>query len=294
MIVDLQGRVIAITGASGGIGAATAVAAAEAGMDVAIAARRADRLEQVAQRVEATGRRCVAVVCDVNRDDDVGRLIQQTLDQLGRLDVIFANAGYGLSKEIMATTDDQMRQIFETNFYGTLRCIRAAIPAIRQTAKRLCAADPSSVMRRYSGHVLITSSVLSEVSLPRFGAYSATKAAQDSIAGALRAELAEEGVFVTSVHPSTTRTEFFEVVARRSGPVPSLSDAVPKPFTQSPQQVAAAVVRCLKRPRAEVWPMPGTALAMAMCSAMPALTSWLLRHAYRYSKKMAPSTNGQP
>ena len=305
MKIDLRDRVIVITGASSGIGAATAICAANAGMDVVIAARRDDRLASVATAVERTGRRCLPMRCDVRCDEDVQQLVDQTIQKLGRLDVMFANAGHGLKLSVMDTPIAKMREIFETNFYGTIRCVHLAVEAMRRMARdrheaasRLSSAGSSG----YVGHILICSSVVSEIGLPLAGAYCATKAAQDAIASALRAELASEGIYVTSVHPSTTRTEFIAQSRAHAAPevtpevtpevvpeIPSkvdtevLSTSLDKlpnqgrVFVQSPQQVAAAMVRCLKRPRPEVWPMTGTKLAMALCTAWPTLASWAMR-----------------
>jgi short-subunit dehydrogenase len=262
---NLQDRVIIITGASSGIGLATALCCAQAGMHTVLAARRADRLDAVADRVRQMGRRALPVVCDVARDEDVSRLVAQTQDEFGRLDVMFANAGAGLTASVLDTTDTMMRDLFETNFYGTLRCIREAVPAIRASANN-----------HGGGHVLICSSCVSEISLPYHGAYCATKAAQDSIAQSLRAELDHEGIAVSSVHPITTRTEFFESAARNS-PARGSKPAARKYVVQSPDRVARSIVRCLRRPCPEVWPHLPTRFGVAICTAFPRLSAKALR-----------------
>lgn len=263
MARNLQNRIIVITGASSGIGAATAIRCAQAGMHTVLAARRADRLDAVADRVRQMGRRALPVVCDVSRDDDVCRLVKQTQDEFGGLDVMFANAGVGLVASILDTSDAKMRDLFETNFYGTLRCIREAVPAIRQTADS-------------AGHVLICSSCVSEISLPYHGAYCATKAAQDSIAQSLRAELSHENIAISSVHPITTRTEFVESAGRNSPPSAS-KPTVHKYVVQSSDRVARSIVHCLRRPCPEVWPHWPTRYGMAICTAFPRLTARVLR-----------------
>ncbi|HEX7009550.1 MAG TPA: SDR family NAD(P)-dependent oxidoreductase [Phycisphaeraceae bacterium] len=270
MARDLKDKVILITGASAGIGAATAVACAQAGMHVTLAARRQDRLRDVAERIEALGQRALPVACDVARDEDMQRLFESSWQAFGRLDALFANAGYGLCAAVMDTPDDQHRAIFETNYFGTVRCLRHALPQLRATPDGL-------------RHLLICSSSLSEIGLPMYGAYSATKAAQDALASALRGELAHEGVAVTSVHPAGTRTEFFEVAG---GPL-GVSNTPPM-MMQSPQRVAACIVRALRRPRAEVWPLPIVRLLMALSTAAPSLAAWAMRYyAARYRKEMA-------
>ena len=258
----LKQRVIVITGASSGIGAATAQVCAAAGMYVVLAARREARLRQVAGRITAAGGRAEPIVCDVRRDKDVGALLARTVATFGRLDVLFANAGYGLFAPVMDTTDAQMRDLFETNFFGTIRCIQAAVPVIRRTSDH--------------GHVLICASAVSEISLPMYGLYAATKAAQDSVGGALRAELADQHINVTTVHPIGTRTEFFDVVARQSA-CAGAGLNTPAAMTHGVERVARLVLRCLRRPKPELWPSATTRLGVALATAAPSLSAWLLR-----------------
>jgi short-subunit dehydrogenase len=261
---DLRGKAIVITGASSGIGAATAIACAAAGMNVVLGARRKHKLDSIVSHIHQQNGHAIAQECDVTRDSDIQALIDRAEQHFNRLDVVFANAGYGLIAPLMHTTDPMMRAIFETNFYGTLRCIHAAVPAIRGTLRR----HPAD-----HGHILICSSAVSEIAIPRYSAYCATKAAQDSLAGALRAELEHENIDVTSVHPVGTSTEFFDQAARLSN-LPSASSGNTHPaFRQSPQTVANAILRCLRRPKPEVWPQPFTRYGLAICTAFPRLAA---------------------
>jgi short-subunit dehydrogenase len=244
-------------------------------MDVAIGARSMDKLHAVAQRVEATGRRALAMPCDVTSDGAVDAFIAAAHERFGRLDAAFANAGYGLHAAVEDTSDEQMRRIFETNYYGTLRVIRAAVPLMRQAGR---------------GHLLICSSVLSEIGLPLSGAYCATKAAQKSIADALRAELHDEGIAVSSVHPIGTRSKFFDRVA-------ASADESRAPFSmhssmmQSCDRVADAIVRCLRRPTAQVWPHRPTRLGLAVALALPGLGAAAMR---RMMRRMRAESRGAP
>ncbi len=269
----LASKLILITGASSGIGAATAVACARAGMDVVLAARRVEKLESLAKQIETLGRRALAVACDVNSDDDVERLFDKARQTFGRLDAAFANAGYGLFGSTLDTDLQTHRDIFETNYYGTLRTLRAAVPCLRQTQDGL-------------KHLLICSSVVSEVGIPMFGAYCATKAAQDSIAGAMRAELADEGITVTSVHPVGTSTEFGEQARAHSldKQAAERGSNTPKAFTQSADHVADKIVHALRRPRPEVWPSTLSRYAAALTTASPRLTAWVMRRHMRKTR----------
>lgn len=263
MARDLRDKVIVITGASAGIGAGTAIQCAEAGMDVVLAARREEKLREVAEQIEQRGRKVLAVQCDVTLDQDVEALFERAWETFGRVDVAFANAGYGLASSVLDTTDAQHRAIFETNYFGTVRVIHAAIPYMRRTPEGL-------------RHLLICSSAASEIGLPWFGAYSATKAAQDSIAGALRCEL-QNDIEVTSIHPVGTNTEFFDTAERMAGGSGPGMVNTPKPFTQRVDTVARKIRRALYRPRAEVWPSPMVRLGLALATLMPGLTNAVLK-----------------
>jgi len=255
MRIDPKDRVIVIAGASSGIGAATAIECGKMGMKVVLAARRIDKLKAVADRV---GPSAISIECDVTKDEDVQRLVDQTIEKCGRLDVMFANAGYGLFAPVLETTEQEMRDIFETNFWGTIRCIQKAAP----------------VMQR-GGHIVICSSGASEISVPFYGFYAATKAAQDSIGGALRAELTDRGIFVTTVHPVGTKTSFFDVVTEVSREAGHGLNT-PAPMVQTPEHVARRIAKCLRRPRPEVWPSNGARFGVAIMTAFPRLCSIVL------------------
>ncbi|MEX0774334.1 MAG: SDR family NAD(P)-dependent oxidoreductase [Phycisphaeraceae bacterium] len=258
--INLHDQVIVITGASSGIGAATALACAQAGMHVVVSARRVERLEQVARQVTDAGRRALVVPCDVTVDEDVKRLVAKTVAEFDRLDVMFANAGYGLFAPVERTTDQQYRDIFETNFFGTVRCIKAALPVMRQKGR---------------GHIVICSSAASEIGPPMYGPYAATKAAQDAIACAMRAELHSEGLHVTSVHPIGTRTEFFDRLEREA--TATTHTNTPDVIKQSADHVAKCIVKALRRPTAEVWPSKLVRYGVAIGTAFPSLAAWGLR-----------------
>ncbi|MEQ9454483.1 MAG: SDR family oxidoreductase [Phycisphaeraceae bacterium] len=257
---NLTGKVLAITGASSGIGAATALEAARAGMVVSLGARRVEKLEEVKQQIEVAGGRAVAFQCDVTDPESVQAFIDQTVEALGRLDAIYANAGYGLVRKVLDMTEDEHRAIFETNYFGTMHTVRAAMAALREADGGL-------------RHIIICSSCVSEIGLPEMGAYCATKAAQDGLAGALRGELMDEGFSVTTVHPVGTKTEFFTTAAEQSGYRPKRR-LLPEGPSQTPEQVARAIVRALRRPRPEVWPLPWVRWSLGVVTAFPSIGVW--------------------
>jgi NAD(P)-dependent dehydrogenase (short-subunit alcohol dehydrogenase family) len=265
---DLTGRVLVITGASSGIGAATALACARAGMDIVLSGRRADRLAEVAGRAQACNRRAEIVVGDVTAPGLNARLLDVAQERFGRFDVVFANAGYGFTKPTLDLELDELRRIFEVNFF-------AAYELVWQAARRLLA-------QRQPGHLLMCSSAVAKFTLRGFGAYSATKAAQNHFCRAMRMELRPHGIEVASVHPITTATEFFEQAARYMGRTPEPRRPLGPPagwFVQRPEKVAHAVVRCLRRPRPEVWTSGTVRLAAGLMTIFPRMMDAVGRRA---------------
>jgi short-subunit dehydrogenase len=263
---DLTDKVIVITGASAGIGAATAVEAARAGMHAVLAARRADRLEAVAERVREARREALVAVTDVADPAQVDALVRQTLERFDRIDVMFANAGYGAIIPFGEMSSAEHRRIFDVNYFGTVHCVRAVLPAMRKQG---------------GGHIVITSSIVGRVGLPYNAAYSATKSAQATLAMGLRHELDVENIDVTTVYPVSTRTEFFDVAVEAAGRGAPREDT-PAHLMQSGEQVARRVVDALRRPRAEVWPARWAGWASGLALLMGPLTRRALRrHADR-------------
>ncbi len=276
MAIDLKDRVLVVAGASSGIGRATALHAARAGMHVVLGARRIDRLNDLAREVQAIGRQARVIGCDVNRDDDVQQLIDQSVQKFSRVDAVFANAGYGLYASVLETSDAQYRAIFETNLFGTLRVLKAAAAVMMKQERQPTAGR---------GHLLICTSAASEVSPPMYGAYAATKAAQDSIAQSLRAELADDGIHVSTVHPIPTKTEFFDRLRENKAPGRVVVHS-PAPFEQTVDQVSSAIVRCLRKPIAEVWPHKLTRLGAGFATAFPGLANCALQSHMRKLRKI--------
>jgi short-subunit dehydrogenase len=230
--------VVAITGASAGIGRALAVALGKRGVRLALAARRREKLEQLNTEL---GGGHLLMTCDVADAEACATFVLQAHAHFGRLDTLVCNAGYGLMRSITETTAEEWQAILATNVYGTTNCLRAAVPLMLQQA----------LVDQWRGQIMIVSSCLARRSGPYAGAYSATKAAQLSIAEALRVELASQKIAVTSVHPIGTTTEFFDQAEMRSGR--SAQRGAHEPM-QTPEQVAERMVRAIQRPRPEVWP----------------------------------------
>lgn len=257
----LAGRVVVVTGASSGIGAATARACAAAGMRLVLVARRPDRLQAVAAACEAVGGRAHAVATDVAAPGASEDILAQAVSAFGRVDVVFANAGYGTRAGLVDMDERDLRMMFEVNFFAALALCRAA-------ARQWIAAEQV-------GHLIMSSSCIGKFPLAYHGAYCATKASQAMACAALRAELLPHRIAVSSVHPITTRTEFFEAAARAAGRIeasPAIPDHAPPFLVQSPERVAAAIVRCMERPAPEVWTSSLVRFSAGLFTAWP----WLL------------------
>jgi NADP-dependent 3-hydroxy acid dehydrogenase YdfG len=184
--------VFLITGASTGIGAATARQAAGAGYRLVLAARSTDKLEQLAQELGGP-EKAIAVTCDVTEWDDQQRMVQTALDTFGQLDVAFANAGFGAKRGFLEETPEHWKSMVLTNVYGAALTIRATVPSLKES----------------KGHLLLTSSVAGRRALPG-SLYSATKWAVTAMGEAARAEFDGSGLRVTLIEPGMVDTPFFD------------------------------------------------------------------------------------
>ena len=184
--------VFLITGASSGIGAATARHAAEAGYRLVLAARSKDKLDALAGELGGS-ERAIAVQCDVTDFAQQEAMVGAARDAFGRVDVVFANAGFGAARGFLEETPEHWRDMVLTNVLGAAYTIRAAIPALKET----------------QGHLLLTSSVAGRRVISG-SLYSATKHAVTAMAEAARQDLDETGVRVTSIEPGMVDTPFFQ------------------------------------------------------------------------------------
>src|SRR5271165_7039870 len=185
-------RVFLITGASSGIGAATARQAAAAGWRVVLAARSLEPLQQLAGELGGPAR-ALAVRCDVTEWDQQQTLVAAGLEAFGRIDAAFANAGFGGARGFLKDTPEHWRAMVLTNVYGAALTLRATIPALRESR----------------GHLLLTSSVAGRRALPG-SMYSCTKHAVTAMGEAARQDLHGSGVRVTLIEPGMTDTPFFD------------------------------------------------------------------------------------
>lgn len=238
--MDLQGKVVIVTGASSGIGLETAKAFAREGCRVALAARRADKLDDARRQVEESWGEALIQSTDVQNEEEVRALVSATHERWGRVDILINNAGYGVLKPFVDCSTSELLDQMETNYGGAVYATKAVL---------------EHMMRQRSGHIINVASIASKMPTPGLAGYSATKAGLDALSTSLRAELSQYGIEVTAVHPSITRTEFLE----NPGFVGS-KKKLSRLIRRSPESVAEAIVRAARSPKAEVYPQFGTQL----------------------------------
>ena len=240
------GNAVFITGASSGIGAALAREFAREGADVALAARRTDRLEALAAEVGKTGRRAVVIACDVTRDGDLERAVERTRAVLGKLDVVVANAGFGVSGPLERLSLDDYRRQLETNVFGVLRTIYATLDDLKKTRGRL----------------VLIGSVSGHVGVPGSSAYSMSKFAVHGLAASLGHELAQYGIAVILISPGFVESEITQVdnrgVWHAEAPRRPLPRAIVMPTPAAARKIVSAVAR--RRREAVITPFGKTAV----------------------------------
>ena len=229
------GQVALITGASAGIGAALARELARQGADLVLLARRQDRLAALAAEIERRHRRALIVAADVTVDGDLERAVAAARTAFGKLDVVVANAGFGVVGPFERLTLDDYRRQFETNVFGVLRTVRAALDPLKATRGRL----------------VIIGSVAGYIASPGGSPYAMSKFAVRGLAYALRLELAPSGVAVTLVTPGYVESEIRRVdntgVFREAAP-----ESAPSWLVMPADRAARRIVRAIARRRAEV------------------------------------------
>lgn len=258
--MEINERVVIVTGASGGIGAATARELARHGATVVLAARRADELERLRNELESSGGRALAVQADVSRLDDIERLVQTTLESCGRIDVLVNNAGLSPGKPIDAIEDERMSQVIAVNLLAPMRLTRAVVPHMRQQG---------------GGIIINIGSVAGEVATN--STYAASKFGLRGFNDGMRRELRQAGIKVTLIAPGFIRTN---MTAGAKLPMPE------------PTVVARAVASAIRRPRRKIVVPWYYRPLMIIAKLLPVLADLVLgskafQSSYRKRKRIA-------
>jgi NAD(P)-dependent dehydrogenase (short-subunit alcohol dehydrogenase family) len=224
MNVKIENSVIFVTGASSGIGEATARAAAAAGARLVLMARRRDRLHALAAELPDA----LAIDGDVTRKDDIDRAIAGALDTYGRVDVLVNNAGQGLHVPLHEVNPDDFRAILELNLVAPLIFMQAILPVMR---------------RQGAGSIINVSSGTSLMTLPGVGAYAASKAGLNALSDVARLEFADAGISVSTVYPFVTATEFHSSLRAGGGAVGAAGRG---PSPQAASEVATVILELIR------------------------------------------------
>ena len=254
-----QDQVVFITGASSGIGAATALEFAREGARVAIAARRLDRLDGVKAGIEALGGTALALACDVTDRASVDKAVAETVAAYGRIDVVLANAGFGVSGAATKLSTEDYRRQFETNVFGVIDTVHATLPHLRESRGRLA----------------IVSSVMGRVGLPASGPYCASKFALVGFAESIYYDLAEVGVSVTCINPGVVSSEIRTLNNR--GEHTGRKDPAPQYLVMSTKVAARKMVRAIHRRTPEFTFTGHGVLVASLNRHFPRSTRFLIR-----------------
>jgi uncharacterized protein len=257
----LEGATVIVTGASAGIGRETALEFARRGANVVVAARRGDRLDELAARIRRIGVEALAVQADLGRGDEVRRVVREAIDRFGRVDVLVNNAGFGFSGRIEDMREEDMREMLDVNFMSAFIATQEVLPNMRS---------------RRCGHVVNVSSMNGKFAFPFQGGYAATKAATVGFTEALRSELTDSGVTASVVLPLSTRTDFFDAQRTPDGGLSTSTGP-----QQSPERVARAIVRSVSRPTPEVNPFPPVRIVYGLHGFFPVLRDIAGREFFR-------------
>lgn len=251
----LRDQVIVLTGATSGIGLATARRAARAGARLVLAARSEDALRQLADEINSTGGQALAVVTDVTREEDLRRLAEAAIERFGGFDTWINNAGISIFGRLMEVDPAEHRQLFETNFWGVVNGSRVAVEHLRSRG----------------GTLINVGSIVSERAIPVQGMYSASKHAVKGFTEALRMELEKDGlpIAVTLVQPTSIDTPFTRAARNYQDRFPSLP-----PPVYAPEIVAKTILYCATHPTRNIMVGGGAKFISLMARYLPRLTDW--------------------
>jgi short-subunit dehydrogenase len=260
--------VILVTGASSGIGAATARLFGQEGYRVVLAARRMDRMQSIVDELQSSGGQALAVAADLTRLDDIQRVAETALDQFGQVDVLFNNAGFGRMGwlESLDPIEDIQAQV-EVNLLAVIQMTRAVLP---------------SMITRRSGHVINMASMAGQVATPTYTIYAATKFAVRGFSEALRREVGIYNVSVSVIYPSGVATEFSQHarIRRKTG------ISTPSSLRLQSEDVARFVLSVARHPRRGLiipWPMR---IGAWINLAFPALTDWMIERNFTKPERL--------
>jgi NAD(P)-dependent dehydrogenase (short-subunit alcohol dehydrogenase family) len=267
------GKIALVTGASTGIGRALALELAREGADVAVAARRLDLLEKLGRDITGLGRQALPLQCDVTREAEVRATVAAAAARFGALDVVVANAGFGVVGAVETLSIEDFRRQFETNIFGVLHTVKAALPELEKSKGRL------ALVGSVSGHVTV----------PGTAAYSMSKYAVRSLADALYHELRPKGVAVTLISPGFVESDFRQV-DNQGVHHPGTRDPYPQWLVMPKETAARKIARAIAARRREVILTGHGKLAVFVHRHFP----WLMSLFFRFTGYKGRREPGTP
>jgi short-subunit dehydrogenase len=268
----LRDKTVIVTGASSGIGRETAIAFARADANLVLASRNEAALNELAAEVLPLVRRVLVIPMDVTQRAAVDVMAQRVAEEMGSIDILVNNAGLGLNALLAEGSMTNVRRLFEVNVFGALHCVQAVVPYMK---------------RQGSGQIINVSSVAGKIATPRNGAYAATKFALTAISDALRLELADHGITVTTVYPGITDTPFMDNVLKEVDmpQVPGIVRGV------SARRVANAIVRAARWEKRDVYVTVTDRMAVGLKNLSPCVVDWGMRTFYLKRLQEQPPGN---
>lgn len=250
---------VAITGASSGIGKATALHLAKAGYGVVLASEQAEALRQVQAQIQSEGGKAEAVDLNLLEPGAAERFYDQVVERVGFCEVVINNAGIGLHKTLEESTDAEFQRVFTVNFFSIVSICRAAARVMKQHGR---------------GHIINVSSASARRSLERMSAYGASKGAVHCFSQALRAEVAQDGISVTEILPISVSTPFFDSAGYQ-----------PKGLVQTPESLAALIAHAIATRPAELCSSSLTRWGFVLDCMAPNLVARLMNWHTRWARR---------
>jgi short-subunit dehydrogenase len=231
--VKLQGKIIAITGASSGIGEQLAMQTAKLGATPVLIARSEGKLKQLRDNIVTQySVPCFYYVLDVSREDMVEQVFSRIYDEAGDIDILINNAGFGVFKTFEDATMQEVKSMFNVNVFGLVACTKAVLPQMK---------------KKNSGHIINVASLAGKIATPKSSAYAATKHAVLGFTNSLRMELAETNIHVTAVNPGPIQTNFFNIADESGTYVKNVGR-----YMLKSEYVAAQIIKAIHTKKREV------------------------------------------
>ena len=257
--MDYQNKIIVITGASSGIGEATAIEFAKKGSSIVLISRSLDKLQEVENKLSKFNSKILVISCDVSIKSDVERMSKLVLEKFGRVDILINNAGFAIFDYVKDLSIEEIESQMTTNYFGMIYCIKNFLPIM---------------LKQNSGHIVNVASVAGSFGLPGIASYCASKFAMLGFSEGLKHELKGTGVGITVVSPIMVRTNFFNHPSFKKMPDPTLTSL-------SPKTVAKAIVKASNSSRLEIIVPPFVRIGVWAKHTFPYLINPILGSSFR-------------